>query len=131
MHFDDRLSFSHLSFVVNLALCLLLDRGSRATRSSTTRASLAVALLTFGAVVIRAEIAGLLGLFAIQLLSDGSLPITRLIKVGIISSGISIGMTCIFSHAYLHCLHMLRPHSVNGFNRLVSLGSLAPMARVL
>ena len=38
------------------------------------------------------EIAGLLGLFAIQLLSDGTLSITRLVKVGIISGLVSIGM---------------------------------------
>jgi hypothetical protein len=38
------------------------------------------------------EIAGLLGLFAIQLLLDGTLSITRLIKVGIISGLVSIGM---------------------------------------
>jgi alpha-1,6-mannosyltransferase len=49
-------------------------------------------LLTFAAVVIRMEIAGLLGLLAIQLLSDGSLSITRLIKVGIISGLVSLGM---------------------------------------
>jgi alpha-1,6-mannosyltransferase len=54
--------------------------------------SWAVALLTFAAVVIRMEIAGLLGLFAIQLLLDGTLSITRLIKVGIISGLVSIGM---------------------------------------
>jgi hypothetical protein len=49
-------------------------------------------LLTFAAVVIRMEIAGLLGLFAIQLLSNGTLSFTRLVKVGIISGLVSIGM---------------------------------------
>ncbi|KAF8486292.1 glycosyltransferase family 22 protein [Russula ochroleuca] len=78
---------------VNIALCLLLDRGSRAGRTSITCASWAVALLTFAAVVIRMEIAGLLGLFAIQLLSDGTLSITRLVKVGIVSGLVSIGLT--------------------------------------
>jgi alpha-1,6-mannosyltransferase len=49
-------------------------------------------LLTFVAVVIRAEIFGLLGLLTFQLLSAGSLSFTRLIKVGIISGLVSIGM---------------------------------------
>ena len=48
-------------------------------------------LLTFVAVVIRAEIFGLLGLFTLQLLSDGSLSFTRLVKVGILSSLVFIG----------------------------------------
>jgi alpha-1,6-mannosyltransferase len=77
---------------VNIALSLLLGRGSGAGRASTTRASWAVALLTFAAVAIRIEIAGLLGLFVIQLLLDGTLSITRLVKVGIISGLVSIGM---------------------------------------
>jgi alpha-1,6-mannosyltransferase len=77
---------------VNIALSLLLGRGSGTGRASTTRASWAVALLTFAAVAIRMEIAGLLGLFAIQLLLDGTLSITRLVKVGIISGLLSIGM---------------------------------------
>lgn len=81
----------NLLHVVNIALYLLLDRGSRAGRTSTTRASWAVVLLTFSAVVIRLEIAGLLGLFVIQILFDGTLSITRLVKVGIISGLVSIG----------------------------------------
>jgi hypothetical protein len=103
---DDELRLSDPLFVVNLALYLLLDRSNRATRTSATRASWAVALLTFVAVVIRAEIAGLLGLFTIQLLSDGSLSITRLVRVGIISTGISIGMTL-----FCPCLPTQSSHS--------------------
>ncbi|KAI9507337.1 glycosyltransferase family 22 protein [Russula earlei] len=66
---------------VNFALYLFLDSGSRAARMSTTRLSWAIALMTFAAVVIRVEIAPLLGLFAIQLFADGSLSVTRLVKV--------------------------------------------------
>ena len=77
---------------VNIALSLLLGRGSGLGRASTTRASWAVALLTFAAVVIRMEIAGLLGLLVIQLLLNRTLSITRLVKVGIISGLVSIGM---------------------------------------
>jgi alpha-1,6-mannosyltransferase len=48
--------------------------------------------LTFAAVVIRLEIAGLLGLLSIQLWTNGSLSLTRLVKVGIVSGLVSIGM---------------------------------------
>ena len=49
-------------------------------------------LLAFVAVVIRAEIFGLLGLLTFQLLSGGSLSFTRLVKVGAISGLVCIGM---------------------------------------
>ena len=67
-------------------------------------------LLTFVAVVIRAEIFGLLGLLSLQLLSDGSLYFTRLVKVGILSGLASIGM-------------MLR--SVNVHKTFIPVGPLA------
>jgi hypothetical protein len=60
--------------VVNSAFSLWWGCGRGAGRTSTTCASWAVALLTFAAVVIRMEIAGLLGLLAIQLLLDGTSP---------------------------------------------------------
>jgi alpha-1,6-mannosyltransferase len=80
-----------LCFEVNFAFYLLINRGPKASPNSITRTSWAVALLTFVAVVIRVEIAGLLGLLAIRLLSDGSISFTRLAKVGIISGLASIG----------------------------------------
>jgi hypothetical protein len=91
--------------LVNLALYLLLDRGTRAVRTSATRASWAIALLTFAAVVIRLEIAGLLGLLSIQLLTNGSLSLTRLVKVGIISGLISIGMRLRSSRVHTAFIH--------------------------
>lgn len=108
MRYTPRSWLAHLLkllLVVNLALCLLLDPRSRAGRTSTTRASWAVVLLTFAAVVIRMEIAGLLGLLAIQLLSDGSLSITRLIKVGIISGLVSLGMRLFSSPSHAVSIH--------------------------
>ena len=48
------------------------------------------------------EIAGLLGLFAIQLLVDGTLSITRLLKVGVISGLVSIGMRFDLRQSTLH-----------------------------
>jgi hypothetical protein len=108
MRLDEKLCLSDYSLVVNLALYLLLDHSNRASRTSTNRASWAVALLTFVAVVIRAEVAGLLALFTIQLLSNGSLSITRLMKVGIISTGISIGMPFV----WFVLTRTVRPHAV-------------------
>jgi hypothetical protein len=83
---------SHRLSTVNLALYQLLENGTR-------RATRAVALLTFAAVVIRAELAALLGSFAIQLLLDGRISLTRLIKVGLFSSLVSIGVSLFFPHA--------------------------------
>jgi hypothetical protein len=92
MSFMDHTSTMNFWPAVNISLSLLLGRGSGAGWVSSTRASWAIALLTFAAVAIRVEIAGLLGLFAIQLLFDSTLSITRLVKVGIISGLVSIGM---------------------------------------
>ena len=80
----------HLS-LVDLALYQLLENG-------TSRATRAVVLLTFAAVVIRAELAALLGSFAIQLLLDGKISLTRLIKVGLFSSLVSVGVSLFFPH---------------------------------
>lgn len=79
---------------MNIALYQLLD--NRARGSSATRA---VALLVFAAVVLRAELAALLGSFAIQLLLDGRISLTRLIKVGLFSGLVSIGVLLFFPHA--------------------------------
>ena len=84
--------FSHHLSLVNFALYQLLENG-------TSRATRAVVLLTFAAVVIRAELAALLGSFAIQLLSDGRISLTRLIKVGLFSSLVSVGVSPFFPHA--------------------------------
>ncbi|KAH9055207.1 alpha-1,6-mannosyltransferase subunit [Lactarius vividus] len=72
--------------LVNFALYQLSGNGTRP-------AFRAVALLTFAAVVIRAELAALLGSFAIQLLLDGRTSLTRLIKVGLISGLVSVAST--------------------------------------
>ncbi|KAH8990246.1 glycosyltransferase family 22 protein [Lactarius akahatsu] len=72
--------------LVNFALYQLLGNGTRP-------AFRAVALLTFAAVVIRAELAALLGSFAIQLLLDGRISLIRLIKVGLISGLVSVAST--------------------------------------
>ena len=78
--------------IMNFALYQLIENG-------TSRVSRAVVLLTFAAVVIRAELAALLGSFSIQLLLDGRISLTRLIKVGLFSSLGSIGVSLFFLHA--------------------------------
>ena len=91
------ISLAPLSYrlsIVNFALYQLLDNRTRG--SSATRA---VALLIFAAVVLRAELAALLGSFAIQLLSDGRISLTRLIKVDLFSGLVSIGVLLFFPHA--------------------------------
>jgi hypothetical protein len=74
--------------IVNFAFYQLLDNGS--SRTSATRA---VAILIFAAVVIRAELAALLGSFALQLLLDSRISLTRLIKVGLFFSLVAVGMS--------------------------------------
>jgi hypothetical protein len=86
---------SHCLPIVNLALYQLLDSGN-----SRRPAIRALALLTFASVVIRAELAALLASFAIQLLLDRRISLTRLIKVGLVSSLVSVGVSLVFAPAY-------------------------------
>ncbi|KAI0267847.1 Alg9-like mannosyltransferase family-domain-containing protein [Gloeopeniophorella convolvens] len=84
---------------VNLSFYLLLNREKNATRTSPRGASWAIASLTFAAVVLRAEIAGLLAMVALQLLFERSLSLARLIKVGIVAGLVSVALTvCIDSY---------------------------------
>jgi hypothetical protein len=108
---------------VNFAFYQLLDNGS--SRTSATRA---VAVLIFAAVVIRAELAALLGSIALQLLLDGRISLTRLIKVGLFFSLVSVGMPFFFPHASAR-VHNTR--SCNRVNRLILLGPMASLARAL
>ena len=86
-------SHSQRPSIVNFAVYQLLNYGS-----SRTPATRAVAVLIFAAVVIRAELAALLGSFALQLLLDHRISLTRLIKVGLFSSLASIGVSPFFPH---------------------------------
>ena len=80
--------------IVNFAVYQLLSYGF-----SRTPAIRAVAVLIFAAVVIRAELAALLGSFALQLLLDHRISLTRLIKVGLFFSLASVGVSLFFPHA--------------------------------
>ncbi len=88
--------------IVNFVLYQLLEIGTRSVQTPATRA---VAPLTFAAVVTRAELAALLGSFAIQLLLDGRISLTRLIKcirVGLIQSNLRWCVTFLSLHICTH-----------------------------
>jgi hypothetical protein len=72
--------------IVNFALYQPLELDYGTSRTSTTRV---VPVLIFALVVIRAELAALL---ALQLLLNGRVSLTRLIKVGFFFSLVSVGV---------------------------------------
>ena len=75
--------------IVNLALYQLLDNGDSRRPRPATRA---LAILIFASVVIRAELVALLASFCIQLLLDRRISLTCLIKTGVFSSLVSVGV---------------------------------------
>ena len=79
---------------MNFAVYQLLSYGF-----SRTPAIRAVAVLIFAAVVIRAELAALLGSFVLQLLLDHRISLTRLIKVGLFFGLASVGVSHFFPPA--------------------------------
>lgn len=107
---------------MNFAFYQLLDNGT-----SQTPAIRAVAVLIFAAVVIRAELAALLGSFALQLLLYGRISLSRLIKVGLFFSLVSVGVSLLSARI---CTRS-QSRSRNRINRLIFLGPLAPLARAL
>jgi alpha-1,6-mannosyltransferase len=66
-------------------------------RISSRRISVAIALLTFTAVVFRAEVVLLLGPLALQFLLFKQISFVNLIKVGLISGLPSLGSSFIMS----------------------------------
>ena len=82
-------------YLVNLATYFVLD--ARSTPFSSRRVSSAIALLTFTAVVFRAEVALLLGPLALQLLLTNKISFVSLIKVGLISGLFSLGLSFLIS----------------------------------
>lgn len=74
--------------VVNIAYYLLYNRAPRSTQASKKCIDIAVALLTFTAVVFRSEVALLLAPLAFQLLVQGHTTFPNLAKVGL-----TVGLT--------------------------------------
>ncbi|PPQ92580.1 hypothetical protein CVT25_007272 [Psilocybe cyanescens] len=80
---------------VNLSTYLLVDRASNSTLLSSKRITSAISLLTFTGVVLRAEVALLLGPLSLQLLYSRQVSLFRLLKVGLISALLSLCMTLV------------------------------------
>lgn len=76
---------------VNIALCKLWDRAPNATRPTHSGMNVSIALLVFAGVVFRSEVALLLAPIVLQALWCGYAPLTRIIKVGLVSALASIG----------------------------------------
>lgn len=82
---------AEISLVVNLAYYLLHNRAPKSTQASKNCVNIAVALLTFTAVVFRSEVALLLAPLALQLLVQGHTTFLDLVKVGLLAGLASIG----------------------------------------
>ncbi|VDC07634.1 unnamed protein product [Peniophora sp. CBMAI 1063] len=80
-------------FPVNFALYLLFDREKNSIRPTIRRLHSAFFLLTFAGVVLRAEVVALLIPLALQSLLGGHVSFLKLIRTGIISALVSIGIT--------------------------------------
>ncbi|EKM61314.1 glycosyltransferase family 22 protein [Phanerochaete carnosa HHB-10118-sp] len=78
---------------VNIALCRLWDRAPNATRPTARGIDISIVLLVFASVVFRAEVAVLLAAVVLQALWSRRTSLLRVIKVGLISSFVSIGLT--------------------------------------
>ena len=108
----------HCLPIVNLALYQLLDNGDSRRPGPGTRS---LALLVFASVVIRAELAALPASFAIQLLLHRRISLTCLIKTGVFSSLVSVGVSLFFALAYAR----VHTRSYNRISRFIFLGPLA------
>ena len=82
---------AEISLVVNLAYYLLCDRAPGSMQASKKSINIAVALLTFTAVVFRSEVALLLAPLALQLLVQGHTTFIDLVKVGLLAGLMSVG----------------------------------------
>ncbi|KAG2018344.1 alpha-1,6-mannosyltransferase subunit [Coprinopsis cinerea AmutBmut pab1-1] len=80
-------------FLVNLSTYLLLKRAPNALRLSSATSSTIISLLTFTAVVFRAEVALFLAPVALQLLLTKNIGFRKLITVGLTASLLSIATT--------------------------------------
>ncbi|GJE85804.1 glycosyltransferase family 22 protein [Phanerochaete sordida] len=78
---------------VNVALCKLWDRAPNAYRPTPRSIDISISLLVFTAVVFRAEVAVLLAPVVLQALYCRYVSLFHVIKVGLISSLVSIGLT--------------------------------------
>ncbi|KAF9018196.1 hypothetical protein BDZ89DRAFT_356545 [Hymenopellis radicata] len=80
-------------FPVNVSTYLILDGSPASLRPSSKRVQIALSLLTFTAVVFRAEVALYLGPLALQALFLRWITFTGLFKVGLVSGLLSVALT--------------------------------------
>lgn len=76
---------------VNIATYLLFDRAPSAPNPSQKSVTVAISLLVFTAAVLRAEVVLFLGPLCLQLLYLRQVDFVRLLKIGLISTAISVG----------------------------------------
>jgi len=80
---------------VNYSTYLMVDRSSNSKKPSQASLNFAIALLTCTAVIYRAEVALLLIPFCLQLLVTKRLAFLNILRVGLISGLLSIGMNIV------------------------------------
>ncbi|KAF9232948.1 Alg9-like mannosyltransferase family-domain-containing protein [Melanogaster broomeanus] len=78
---------------VNFAYYALYNRAPKSVQAPSKNITIAVALLTFTAVVFRSELAVLLALLALQLLIEGHSTFLNLVTVGLLAGLTSIAIT--------------------------------------
>jgi alpha-1,6-mannosyltransferase len=76
---------------VNFATYLLLDREYTMRKPSEMSIIGAISLLTFTAVIFRAEVAFLLGPLCLHLLITRRITFSKLIRIGLVSGLVSLG----------------------------------------
>lgn len=82
-------------FPVNLAMYYVLDRAPNSQRPSVNNVNKAIGLLTFTAVVFRAEVALLLAPFTFHFLYQRYVSLYDVLKVGLITGLVSVGLTLV------------------------------------
>ncbi|KIJ60396.1 glycosyltransferase family 22 protein [Hydnomerulius pinastri MD-312] len=78
---------------VNFVFYALYNRAPKSTQAPKRNINIAIALLTFTAVIFRSEVALLLGPLALQLLVQGRTKFANLVKIGLLAGLASIALT--------------------------------------
>ncbi|KIJ67137.1 glycosyltransferase family 22 protein [Hydnomerulius pinastri MD-312] len=78
---------------VNFAFYALYNRAPKSMQAPKRNINIAIALLTFTAVIFRSEVALLLGPLALQLLVQGHITFASLVKIGLLAGLASIALT--------------------------------------
>ena len=112
---------------VNVAMYHVLDRAPNSQRPSVSNIRIAISILTFTAIVFRAELVLLLAPFTIYFLYHRYIDFVSVLKVGIITGIASVGMSLV---ALKRCVLIAPSISSNTRSRFLLLESLPSLARV-